>query len=206
MNELDGLFVDGEDLGNLVASLKSGGPPVNAVLVARFAAGVLAPAENTKLRELVSTYRDWFTEYWELKILSDSGHEVRNTTDEPMPDFIKSLFEDSTAFPASLGDKVDEFCDMTEDELSDCFADAGTRGDGTPLNPYIVRLAQLIRDDWNWPQRRSQPEMKSEKAQARSLFEFLRSAEIELPYPRDLVAVALVKLGLDRLCGLDDPT
>ena len=46
--------------------------------------------------------------------------------------------------------------------------------------------------------------MQSDEDLAIALCAFLESVDLDIPFPLDIVAVTLVKLGLDDLCGLSD--
>ena len=69
------------------------------------------------------------------------------------------------------------------------------------LQPYLSRLREIVRDDWNWSQRDSDHEFKDENDAASALSQFLVQYQTELPFDPPKLAVALVRLGLSRICG-----
>jgi hypothetical protein len=70
-----------------------------------------------------------------------------------------------------------------------------------PLTPYLPVLKEFVRRTWNWPDRRLRPEYQDDRRTARDLAQALAEAQLGIPFPVTLVAVTLVKTGLDRLCA-----
>ena len=187
-----------EKLRAFSANLQDGGPPVNYRLIAQSIAGALAPEVDETVQHLAGMYRPWFSEYSACYIDSRPDAEWRN---EPSD-------KDSSNAPEPpqnpVHNRIAKYFAMANDERLACYGEVGTRGDGTPLNPYIIELSELIRDEWDWEDRREQPEYQSKEAQAEALYEFLSGQDLDIPFPLDLVAVEVVDMGLDELCGIED--
>jgi len=185
-------------LQQIAERLQDGGPPVNHALIAQLVADALEPDVEETVRELTRMYRPWFREYWSFysDTLPVSDKNDVSTVVEPVAD----VQSQKTA----VHNRIAKYFAMADNERLACFGEIGTRGDGTPLNPYLIDLAELIRDEWDWEDRREQPEYQSQEAQAEALFEFLAQQDLDLPFPLDLVAVELVDMGLDELGGIED--
>lgn len=180
------------------AKLQDGGPPVNYALIAQSVAGVLASDVEETVQHLAGMYRPWFREYSACYINSLPDAEWR---EEPLS---QDKLDTPEAPKNTVHNRIAKYFEMGDDERLACYGEVGTRGDGTPLNPYIIELAELIRDEWDWEDRREQPEYESKEAQAEALYEFLSGQELDIPFPLDLIAVELVDMGLDELCGIED--
>ena len=186
-------------LRTISASLQNGGPPVNHALIAQSVAGILEPEVEETVRDLTRMYRPWFREYWAF--YTDSRPDAGSGNSQ-LPD---RLHVSDDLLPNPVRNRIAKYFAMADEERRACYGEVGTRGDGTPLNPYIADLALLIREEWNWEDQRQQPEFESKEAQAEILHEFLVNQSLDdIPFPLELVAVELVQMGLDRLCGIED--
>ncbi|TWT60954.1 hypothetical protein [Rubinisphaera italica] len=69
------------------------------------------------------------------------------------------------------------------------------------LEPYLERLRAVVRDEWDWLRLESENRFASESETAIALADFLGTYRDEFPFDPQKLAVALVRLGLSRLCG-----
>lgn len=104
--------------------------------------------------------------------------------------------------PASIQELVDS---SKDDLMMQLFSYIGGFKSGNPLAPYLGTLAQIVCVEWNWPAKRSDPRYADAVVLAGELVEPLSESKVPFPFPVELLAAALVKLGLDNLCGCDSP-
>jgi len=82
------------------------------------------------------------------------------------------------------------------------FTPAAVRAD--PLAPYRPALRRIVCDEWNWINRRADPEFQDPARLADAVARAIARHASEFPFPPPLLAAILVKEGLDNFCDLED--
>lgn len=70
-----------------------------------------------------------------------------------------------------------------------------------PLAPHRADLRRVVCSEWNWNSRRNDSRWQDKGLLAIELANVLQQSQIDLPFPIPLVAVFLVRQGLDSLCN-----
>jgi hypothetical protein len=81
---------------------------------------------------------------------------------------------------------------------------SGSRHVTHPLEPYHDELRSTIRKHLDWSKVKSEPQYRDTRVLAKAVVEALEKGKLEIPFPLTLVAVALVKNGLDEIFDEDD--
>ena len=69
-----------------------------------------------------------------------------------------------------------------------------------PLAPYRTELRRLICQEWKWSERRNEPALRDPVTLAVAIATVIRDSGLPFPFSPALVAVVLVREGLEHLC------
>jgi hypothetical protein len=73
-------------------------------------------------------------------------------------------------------------------------------GKVSPLRAYLAEIRRVVCTEWDWCNRRDQGSLKEPVNQVIALADSFVVYAAQVPFPPTLLAVCVVKIGLDRLC------
>ena len=172
--------------------------PVDRAVLRALHRGELDPGEEVEVLQLIADFREWYEADRDVDEEEYSRHLSESNADIVVE---QSPGED-------YGDGYDdaalrEYLSLEyESALGRLCESIGTRT-GNPLAPYAANLRRIVCEEWGWRDRRNDARYQDSTVLARELAAALRASRLDVPFPIELLAVTLIKYGLDRLCGLD---
>lgn len=79
---------------------------------------------------------------------------------------------------------------------------SGTAEPWNVLEPYAAQLREIVRNAWNWPKLKKDSQLTTDEAIASNLAQYLKDHQTNLPFRPVVLAVALLRFGLDRVAGI----
>ncbi|MEZ6131107.1 MAG: hypothetical protein R3C59_20740 [Planctomycetaceae bacterium] len=73
-------------------------------------------------------------------------------------------------------------------------------GQVSPLKPYLDEIRRVVCEEWGWCNRRDDGALNEPVNLVIALADAFVTCSSRVPFPPTLLAVSLVKIGLDRLC------
>lgn len=178
----------------LVSSVEEPAPPVDHVALRALAQDTLSESEVRAVSYKLVRYRTWgeaFLEVLRKQMLPDATRGVVEESGESRP------------IRPSVNDAIASYWSWETSDVWNALAAAVPVSRSDPLAPYLPQLRDVVCRDWNWTERRRDAAFRDPIVLATAIAELLDAQQqLDLPFPPALVAVALVKHGLDRLCEL----
>jgi hypothetical protein len=126
--------------------------------------------------------------------LADDGQEEPRSLDDIVRSSLRDDIRDYLNWEdARLNDELAEF--LPEEEAV-AYRAAGE----DPITPYLTELRRVIRDQFNWPDRRDDPALSDPVDLVLALANAFVAHSTEVPFPPMLLAIRTVQLGLERFC------
>jgi hypothetical protein len=94
-----------------------------------------------------------------------------------------------------IDDELSEFLPQQEAELV-----RKSGGKSSPLKPYLDEIRRVVCEEWGWCDRRDDGALNEPVNLVIALADSFVVYGAQIPFPPTLLAVALVNVGLDRLC------
>ena len=127
-----------------------------------------------------------------------ASHEEAGT--ESLDDVIRSEFESQIASyleweQSRINDELSDFLPEQEAELV-----RKSGGKTSPLKQYLDEIRRVVCTEWGWCNRRDDGSFNEPVNVVIALADSFVVYRAQIPFPPTLLAVSLVKIGLDRLC------
>lgn len=130
--------------------------------------------------------------------IAESGEYASavSSVDEIIHSEFESLIGSYLAWEQSqLDDELTEFLPEQEAEIV-----RRSGGQVSPLKPYLDEIRRVVCQEWGWCNRRDDGALNEPVNLVIALADAFVTCRSQIPFPPTLLAVLLVKIGLDRLC------
>ena len=201
--------------------LNTGGPEVSYEHLYLLERGELTQEEADIIKTNICTWKNWHNAYQEVQEgrtadLSELKADIAvpNEIIDLVKRKVSAGFEqesESSHSPqynsSQWKEEIRQYLELSESELrEELWEEAATgevelvRSAGHPFDPYIRELRRVVCEEWDWTQRRNDPEWNDPLNLSIALADAMFVASVSVPFPITLAAVTIVKLGIDRFC------
>lgn len=206
--EIDAVFEDFDDLAGqeciLKLRLKSGAlGPIRIVRKDRGSVQLTIELSPADAEFLITAFEEGLLDSLGVRSAKLVGELARPTL--PTTPALHESMTVPSELAQSASDSLQDLLKASKDDLLlELFRFIGGYRSGNPLAPYLPLLREALCDRWNWPEKRTDPRWRDPLALATAIVEPLSQIEPPVPFPLNLLASTLVKLGLDTLCDCEN--
>ncbi len=175
--------------------LSEDGPVVDPTIILDLIEGKLRPEEKKIAIGLVGTYRTWNQAWWQMQADLACDFELELELEDP--EIVDSEADESIdAFDRYLAMELEELMSQPEFDL------VTTRTRSSALDPYFEAFSRIVVENLRWRQWREKLMSMAPKALAELLANEIEKSRLGIPYPKEIVAAVLLKIGLDEVAAL----